>query len=667
MTPRWHQEGPRIVWDVANDTRLPHEDHVEMSGRNVSLIVRYGIARNGILNRLERRHIWPRYRHRSTDVRGYLTQTIGGIRRRGEPYEHPPFDPWVWIDGDPVELRKVDRATFFGALAFEGECNGLKTTRTLFPSETRGGIETISIRNLGSAARRLEYRLPEFRRTEFVFTDSPSAQEVEILSKWSASVANGDSLAPGEVVTFTCHTDAAQTHGARSHADHAPIDAEVEWSARADRHIYSDRLRLETPDPVLDQFFDFSRIRASESLFDTKMGLVHSPGGGRYYGGVWANDQAEYAAPFFGLLGDPLAIEATLNAYRIFASHTNPEYRRVPCSIEVEGDVLFWGRDRGDAAMIAWGASTFAMCLGDRNVAEELWGLIDWCLEYCRRRRAPSGLIESETDELEGRFSTGTTNLCTSCLAYGGFRAAANLARALGKSAPDSLDAEADALQKAIDVEFGADIQGFATYRYHEGLETLRAWICLPLAMGIFDRVPGTLAALFSDRLWTDDGLATAQVSSQPGETVFWDRSTLYALQGVFYAGRPDLALEKLTQYANRRLLGDHVPYPVEAFPEGGQAHLSAESALLCRVFTDGLFGIRPRSLRAFELRPHLPSGWPKAAIRKITGFGHRFDIEVERVESDQTKWQATICALGRAPIQVEGEWGQGQTVDFDS
>ena len=72
-------------------------------------------------------------------------------------------------------------------------------------------------------------------------------------------------------------------------------------------------------------------------------------------------------------------------------------------------------------------------------------------------------------------------------------------------------------------------------------------------------------------------------------------RATLYALRGAFAAGDTERALDFLQRYANRRLLGDHVPYPIEWGPEGTQPHLAAESALYCRVFTEGLFGIRPR------------------------------------------------------------------------
>ncbi|MEM9052276.1 MAG: hypothetical protein AAGC47_09515, partial [Bacteroidota bacterium] len=60
------------------------------------------------------------------------------------------------------------------------------------------------------------------------------------------------------------------------------------------------------------------RRPASESIFESKLGLVHSPGGGRYYCGFWANDQAEYVGPFFPYLGYDLTNEATINMYRQF-------------------------------------------------------------------------------------------------------------------------------------------------------------------------------------------------------------------------------------------------------------------------------------------------------------------------------------------------------------
>ncbi|MDR2982626.1 MAG: hypothetical protein LBV12_10320, partial [Puniceicoccales bacterium] len=86
-----------------------------------------------------------------------------------------------------------------------------------------------------------------------------------------------------------------------------------------------------------------------------------------------------------------------------------------------------------------------------------------------------------------------------------------------------------------------------------------------------------------------------------------------------------------LTYYSNQRLLGEHVPYAVEAWPEGNQRHLSAESALYCRIFTEGLFGIRPTGLRSFDCTPRLPEGWPEMKLQQIFAFGQVFDISVSR------------------------------------
>jgi hypothetical protein len=378
---------------------------------------------------------------------------------------------------------------------------------------------------------------------------------------------------------------------------------------------------------VLNQAFALAKIRTAESLFKTKMGLVHSPGGGRYYGGVWANDQVEYAGPFFPFLGYAPANEASLNAYRKFATDMTPDYKRIWSSYEMEGDLPCCSRDRGDAAMYAYGASLYALALGDKKVAAELWPAIEWCLEYNERKKNGAGVIESQTDEMEGRLPTGTANLSTSSLAYGALLSAVDLARSLKK--PDSIivkyTTRASDLRTAIENFFGANIKGLQTYKYYKEHTTLRSWICLPLVMGIMDRKEGTVKALFNE-LWTADGLAT-----EAGEKQFWDRSTLYGLRGVFKAGETGQALDYLKKYSERRLLGEHVPYPVEAYPEGNQAHLAAESALYCRVFTEGLFGITPTGLNSFTAVPRLPEGWKQMTLKNIAAFGTNFNILVNR------------------------------------
>ena len=444
---------------------------------------------------------------------------------------------------------------------------------------------------------------------------------------------------PGDSAIFTVVYQAV-----RNDESLIKINPEEEFIERLDR-IKAIRapLQLLTPDPVINTAFAFAKLRIGESIFYTKNGYINSPGGLRYYAAIWANDQAEYTGPYFGYAGYDPGAKAAINAYHWFAGYMNKDYHPIPSSIIAEGTDFWNGAgDRGDQAMIAYGASRFALAYGNWEVADSLWPLIEWCLEYSKRKINSEGVVASESDELEGRFPSGTANLCTSSLYYDALVSASLLSKELGKPSKisESYAKQARQVKEAINSYFGARVEGFETYRYYKENDILRAWICMPLTVNIFDRKEGTVDALFSPRLWTADGLAT-----QAGEKTFWDRSTLYALRGVFAASETDKAMNYLTYYSKRRLLGEHVPYPVEAYPEGDQKHLSAESGLYCRIFTEGLFGLRPTGFRSFTLAPHLPEGWDEMAMKNINAFGNIFDIEVKRFDK---KTLITIKQAGR-------------------
>ena len=175
-------------------------------------------------------------------------------------------------------------------------------------------------------------------------------------------------------------------------------------------------------------------------------------------------------------------------------------------------------------------------------------------------------------------------------------------------------------------------MEGYDTYRYYEGNDVLRSWICIPLTMGIYDRAEGTLQAMFSPQLWTENGML-----SQSGDKIFWDRSTLYGFRGAFAAGYADKALEYLKKFSNIRLLGEHVPYVVEAWPEGGQRHLAAESGLYCRIITEGLLGFRPTGVHSFTLTPQMPTEWNEYRLDNIYACAKApFGIEVVRKDANK-------------------------------
>ena len=193
--------------------------------------------------------------------------------------------------------------------------------------------------------------------------------------------------------------------------------------------------------------------------------------------------------------------------------------------------------------------------------------------------------------------------------------------------------------------------------KYYEGNDVLRSWICIPLTVGIQDRKDATIQALFSPRLWTENGLLT-----QAGSETFWDRSTLYALRGVYACGETEKATDYLRFYSSQRLLGEHVPYAIEAWPEGNQRHLSAESGLYCRIITEGMFGIRPTGLNSFVFTPRLPQEWDHMNLRKICAFNQVFDIEVKRL-GDQL--QVAVIADGKTISNRKIKEGENIRIKF--
>ena len=138
--------------------------------------------------------------------------------------------------------------------------------------------------------------------------------------------------------------------------------------------------------------------------------------------------------PFFPFLGYATANESAINTFRHFARFMNADYRPLPSSIIAEGTDIWNGAgDRGDAAMCANGAARYALARADRTEAEELWPLVEWCLEYCHRNLNDKGVVASDSDELEGRFPAGKANLCTSSLYYDALRSAVFLGKDLKK------------------------------------------------------------------------------------------------------------------------------------------------------------------------------------------------------------------------------------------
>ena len=647
---RWTiQPDGGIEWKI--DDRLPHHDHIEMSGQKVSLWIQYEVdtSKKPVLNRTI---VFPTFRllpvrtiaHMMYDVKD---EELPRIIINDRLYKAGVYNS-AWQNDLPEKIVSVRQK---GVMEIFSEINtreGLITLhRSFFPSVDKPmAIEKFVFTNLAKQPVKIEL--------EYMYRETKTPPERSSGGQHSFIVSTGNdgmkTLNAGDSVVFGITYQAINNKN-----DLVTANINAEEQARRDRvkEIQS-HLILETPNPVLNTMFAFAKIRATESIYNTKGGLMHGPGGLRYYAAIWANDQAEYVNPFFAFLGDDIAIKSAMNSYRMFAKYMNADYKPIPSSIIAEGDATWQGAgDRGDMAMIAYGAARFALAYGNKDSAKVLWPLIEWCLEYLNRKVNEHGVIWSNRDELEGRFPSGNANLNTSSLYYDALNSALLLGKLLNES-PDKLkryEQRARDIRNNIEKFFGATVEGFKTYRYYEGNDTLRAWITTPLTVDIFDRREGTIAALFSSRLWTEDGLA-----SLAGNKTFWDRSTLYGLRGAFAAGETEKALTFLNYYSQRRLLGEHVPYAVEAYPEGNQRHLSAESGLYCRIYTEGLFGMRPVGFNAFDMTPRLPKEWSKMALRNVHSFGNVFDLQVERSGKDKLFITVTKGDNKKQYIIREGE-----------
>lgn len=626
----WHTNADNsITWDLTNEKRLPHDDNIEMSGSLVSGIVRYKVNRSKQVQ-ISRDIIFPQLRKYTKSnesmYRAYLRDEYGD-----------EILPVITLSDKKYETGPLDSISIKGKIGFYfKERDGIQVVRTFFPSmKSRCFVEKWTLINAGTGPKTLSIGATELKQEETgwhgiyhrrIFTDAKR----EVI------------IRPNEKYEFGIYFTATLDEEPEPAASFAKIEQE--------RNVFLDtvanNLKLVSPDKIINTLFYFSKIRAAESIFKSKLGLVHSPGGGNYYVGIWANDQAEYSGPFFSYLGYQTGMQAAMNAYRIFQNNIPKDGGKIWASFEMDVTFPFGEKDRGDAAMIAFGATHYLLASGDKKRAEELWPLINWCLEYSRKRVTADGIVASESDELEGRFPTGSANLSTSSLYYGALIQAARLARAMGKPASLTADYQqrAKILSAAIDKYFGADMDGLRTYKYYKENTTLRSWICLPLVVGLNERKEGTLDALFN-KLWSPNGVLTERKTDADAPKVFWDRGTLYAFRGAFKAGAADRALERLSSYSTTRLTGFRAPYVVEAWPENGMAQLSAESALYCRIFTEGLLGLEPTGFNSFILRPNLPSKWDHVELNNIKAFNTSFDISIRR---DKDKLYLKVVQQGK-------------------
>jgi len=574
--------------------------------------------------------------------------SMGGMNKFFDVQSYANYIPAISVNDQAFAQPRRATYVYNGVLTiYHDTVNGIDYTREIFPSlDKQAIIQTFTIHNIGSSA--ITVQIGNQTRSVAQGTDAGQRAvvfEYSVAGIPRTSVAPGGSVSCAVLYTLRLSTEAAPSID--------PVKERSAWSPIIAKARQS--MALDVPNSQIMAAFLLSKIRTLQSPMHSSKGLINTTGSLRYFGGTWANDNVEYPTGIPGLLDDDSLTGSFRGTYQVYEdwSAAHPA-DRLPCSFEGWNlPSQSWQGDRGDGAMVLYGLSRFLLGLGDTSTALHFWPLIERTVSYNKTMtNAGTGVVGSSTDEMEGRLPTGSYNLATSSIAYGGYRSAAVLALAIGK--PDralTFDSLAERLSASIESYFGGMVQGYSTYRYYEGNTALRGWICYPLVMGLMQRRAGTIAALFSPSFWAEDtARRSISLMATAGGGGTWQRETMYALLAAFRAGATDTAIEKAIKVSRYEFLGSGGPYPDEDATD-----ILPGSVLYARAIVEGLFGIEPAGFSSFNCTPRLPSAWPRMALRTVRLCGGYIDILVDRTGRDL---RLTVSGGGTTLFQQSGPAG---------
>jgi len=255
-----------IERDFGGSTTQAYSDNIEMAGKRVASIVSYDIDSLGMLS-VNRQVFFPQLHPfiKEDDPSWYVYRSY-----LKDSYSDEIL-PKIYIGDKRFSPGAVKKMNINGALYFEHHPSksGIVVQRSFVPSSSeRLFLEKMTLTNTDSKTislrvtnHHLKYQTAgtdgEF--TTIVSSDAPSAIELDA----------------GKSISFSIRISAVLN-------DEKPASKTADETI-AERGAFlndmSNSLQLETPNPILNTLFEFSKIRASESIFDSKLGLIHSPGG----------------------------------------------------------------------------------------------------------------------------------------------------------------------------------------------------------------------------------------------------------------------------------------------------------------------------------------------------------------------------------------------------
>jgi len=621
-------EDKSVEWDVRGQKKKPLTTFLEMDGQAVSARISYGVDKFGRL-RVYRYILFPPFA-----IDDYKFLSCG--------YE---LNYKITVNGRKTnEKFTSNNVRGMLTLASGDKDKGVRIIRVLYPSYDKSAFyEEITVVNTSKREKNIKIEnlanqyVSELDGKYGVYKINSGLargdfDSAELSENMEIRLGSGESYKATMVYAASMYS-ANGNHNANVDYESVSGNITAEYNGRkAFVDEMFEAVTVVTPYKEMDAMFSHAMLRQNECIYRTKAGYMQSPaGGGGFYNAMWTNDQCEYFAPFAAYSGYELAYSASVNCFRMFGERMDmreipfAERKALQTSINGEGDSGWWyAGDRGDGAMYAYGALKFVLSGGDIDLARELYPYINWALDFSLARKNAAGVIKSDSDELEGRFPSGEANLSTSCLVLDALHYGAILAGELDDSTRAVYyQAEYTALRKNIIDYFSSEVEGYKTYRYYDGSNVLRSWICMPLNAGIYDRAEATLNALFSERMLKYNSIKTIST-----DNTIWDRAALFTFKGGYKSDLSNLTTPYFLAYTRERVIGNHGPYPYEAYPEGKRSQLSTESTLYCRVFTEGILGLNETGLGRYSFTPALSPDMSFITVGSITLNGQRYTVE---------------------------------------
>ncbi|MFZ6819409.1 hypothetical protein [Undibacterium sp. Ji22W] len=251
FTPRWSLQNGGLAWQVKD----AHTDQLEMSGRQVSAVIDYGSDAQANLV-LKRTVVWPMLRTIPDDTHASLIRQFS-----------LPDSPRLSINGREVQQEKLIRVHFDGQLRLVSElANGIQLTRLLSPAPDEPAlIERLILEN--HSGKRLQFNFAALQKIETTAANAGTHGSYVIQA--TSAARQGDLKDGGTTVVDVVYS-------ARLANEMVYVDVAEQLTKRQSKlQEWRSKLVLETPEPALNAMFDFAKIRAAESIFATRGGLLH--------------------------------------------------------------------------------------------------------------------------------------------------------------------------------------------------------------------------------------------------------------------------------------------------------------------------------------------------------------------------------------------------------